>query len=179
MDRGGLQFFHSLIWDKRNPGLGQRYRRQHEMIMIAHRAGGRIRWNKDDRLVRNLLSQMPSREREHPNEKPVALIAEIVGAHSNAGDHILDPFMGSGTTGVAALRLGRKFVGIEIEERWFDVACRRIEAEVRQGRLDVDQRPYNAEADAIGSYNEAVKAIGERVKAWEPSPDLFRSQKAL
>jgi site-specific DNA-methyltransferase (adenine-specific) len=173
MDRGGLEFFHSVIWDKRNPGLGQRYRRQHEMIMVAHKAGGRIRWNKDGRLVRNVLSEMPSREREHPNEKPLALMAQIVGAHSNAPDRILDPFMGSGTTGVAALRLGRKFTGIEIEERWFDIACRRIEAEARQGRLAFDET-----ADAIGSYNDAVAAVGERVKAGSPIPDFFLPEAA-
>ena len=44
MDRGGLSFFHSVIWDKKNPGLGWRYRRQHEMVMISHRAGGKLLW---------------------------------------------------------------------------------------------------------------------------------------
>jgi site-specific DNA-methyltransferase (adenine-specific) len=137
MDRDGLQFFHSLIWDKRNPGLGQRYRRQHEMIMVAHRQGGRIRWNDDDRLVPNILSLMPPREREHPNEKPLEIIAQLVDTHSNRGDAILDPFMGSGTTGVACAKLGRKFIGIEIEPKYFDIACRRIEQAYAQPDLFV------------------------------------------
>lgn len=51
------------------------------------------------------------------------------------GTTILDPFMGSGTTGIAALRLDRKFVGVEIEPRYFDIACKRIDAENRQPRF--------------------------------------------
>ena len=54
---------------------------------------------------------------------------------SDQKDTILDPFMGSGTTGVACARLGRKFIGVEIEDKYFSIACRRIEAEVRQGKL--------------------------------------------
>ena len=130
MDRDGLAFFHSLVWDKRNPGLGQRYRRQHEMVMIAHRAGGRIRWNADDRKVPNVMSGMPPRDREHPNEKPVEIIEQIVATHSNAGDLILDPFMGSGTTLRAAKDLGRKCIGIEIEEKYCEIAAKRLAQEV-------------------------------------------------
>lgn len=66
---------------------------------------------------------------------------------------VIDPFMGSGTTGVAALRLGRDFTGIEIDERWFDIACRRIEAEANQGRLALTETPAKPKqlelADAV------------------------------
>ena len=109
------------------------------MVMIAHRLGGRIRWNADDRKVSNVLSAMPPRDREHPNEKPVKIVEQIVDAHSNADDLILDPFMGSGTTGVACARLGRRFIGVEIEEKYFDIACRRIEQAQRQADLFVAQ----------------------------------------
>lgn len=126
MDRQGLSFFHSVIWDKRNPGLGWRYRRQHEMVMIAHREGGTLRWQDDAKAVRNIYSCMPPRERQHPNEKPVGMVADFLEWHSYPGDMILDPFMGSGTTGVAALSMGRKFIGIELDEQWFDVACERV-----------------------------------------------------
>lgn len=106
----------------------------------------------------------------HPCPKPEAFMLWLVGIASLENECVIDPFMGSGTTGVAALRLGRKFVGIEIEERWFDVACRRIEAEARQGRL-----AFDPEADAIGSYNDAVRACGERYKTGEPLGDFFKS----
>ena len=71
--------------------------------------------------------------RDHPTEKPVALMAAIVA--KAPGQTILDPFMGSGTTGVACANLGRKFIGIEIEPKYFDIACERIAAAYAPGRL--------------------------------------------
>lgn len=68
----------------------------------------------------------------HPTEKPVGLMSKFV--KWTAGT-ILDPFMGSGTTGVAAIQLGRKFIGIEREPKYFDIACKRIEQAVAQGQL--------------------------------------------
>ncbi|HXT81349.1 MAG TPA: site-specific DNA-methyltransferase, partial [Acetobacteraceae bacterium] len=153
MDREGLQFFHSLVWDKRNPGLGQRYRRQHEMVMIAHITGGRIRWNADNRKVPNVLSGMPPRDRLHPNEKPVEIVEILVATHSNEGDLILDPFMGSGTTGVACARLGRSFIGIEIDEKYFDIAVRRIEQAQRQADLFIHP------ADPERGYQQAALSL--------------------
>jgi site-specific DNA-methyltransferase (adenine-specific) len=135
MDRDGLQFFHSVVWDKKNPGLGQRYRRQHEMLMVAHRKGGRIRWNDAAGTVPNIIPLMPPRDRQHPNEKPLDLMERIVGVHSLHGDTVLDPFMGSGTTGVACAKLGRKFIGIELEEKYFDIACKRIDDAYKQADL--------------------------------------------
>ena len=68
-------------------------------------------------------------EKHHPTEKPVELIAELLKVYQ--GRRVLDPFMGSGTTGVAAVKAGREFVGIEMDEHWFDIACRRIEDAVK------------------------------------------------
>jgi site-specific DNA-methyltransferase (adenine-specific) len=71
--------------------------------------------------------------REHPTQKPVELLEWCLSFVGN--DLILDPFLGSGTTGVACARLGRRFIGIEIEPRYFDIACRRIEQAQRQRDL--------------------------------------------
>ncbi|NIQ00986.1 MAG: hypothetical protein GWM98_11655 [Nitrospinaceae bacterium] len=70
----------------------------------------------------------------HPCPKPELVMTIIINRVSIGGD-ILDPFMGSGTTGAACMELGRKFIGIEIEEKYFDIACKRIDAAERQGRL--------------------------------------------
>jgi site-specific DNA-methyltransferase (adenine-specific) len=137
MDRLGLTFFHSVIWDKMNPGLGWRYRRQHEMVMISHRAGGKLAWADDAKATRNIFSLMPPRERQHPNEKPLGLVEHFVGLHTVAGQSVLDPFMGSGTTGVACAKMGRTFIGVEIDTGHFDVACRRVEQAYRQADLFV------------------------------------------
>jgi len=144
MDKGGLSFFHSVIWDKRNPGLGWRYRRQHEMIMVAHREGGKLRWQNNDITARNIFSLMPPRERVHPNEKPLGLVRHFIGLHTGPNDVVLDPFMGSGTTGVACAKLGRKFIGIEIEPKYFDIACQRIQKAYDQPDLFVEP-PKKAE----------------------------------
>lgn len=68
----------------------------------------------------------PIAQGEHPTQKPLPLIQDWVRAFTDIGETILDPFMGSGTTGVAAVKLGRRFIGIEIEPKYFDIACRRI-----------------------------------------------------
>ena len=78
--------------------------------------------------------------KEHPTQKPVALMEWCLGFLPDAHT-ILDPFMGSGTTGVACAKLGRRFIGIEIEPRYFDIACRRIEEAYRQPRLFAEPAP--------------------------------------
>jgi site-specific DNA-methyltransferase (adenine-specific) len=137
MDRAGLSFFHSVIWDKRNPGLGWRYRRQHEMVMVAHRQGGKLAWADDNVTARNIYSEMPPRDRSHPNEKPVSMMRHFIQLHTKPGQVVLDPFMGSGTTGVACVELGREFIGIELDAEHFATAERRIaEAQAtKQGDL--------------------------------------------
>jgi site-specific DNA-methyltransferase (adenine-specific) len=78
---------------------------------------------------------------DHPTGKPLAMVSQWVGRFTEHGATILDPFMGSGTTGVAALQAGRKFIGIEREPKYFDIACRRIEQAHKQGRLFEPERP--------------------------------------
>ena len=75
--------------------------------------------------------------KQHPTQKPVALMEWCLGFLPDA-ETILDPFMGSGTTGVAAVQMGRKFIGIEREERYFEIACKRIEQAQRQGDLFIE-----------------------------------------
>lgn len=76
----------------------------------------------------------------HPAEFPVALGMWAVTILSQLGETVCDPFMGSGTTGVACIKLGRKFIGIEIEPKYFDIACKRIEEAWKQPRLFEEPR---------------------------------------
>lgn len=82
----------------------------------------------------------------HPTEKPLPLMSKIL--RNVNGNLILDVFMGSGTTGVACAKLGRKFIGIEIEPKYFDIACRRIEAAYKQPDMFI-QRPAPAKQEAM------------------------------
>jgi site-specific DNA-methyltransferase (adenine-specific) len=92
--------------------------------------GGRPNSHKDDQ---------PNTEKvDHPCPKPVAWMRWAVWRASREGETILDPFMGSGTTGVAAVQMGRSFIGIEREPKYFDIACKRIEDAQRQGDFFVE-----------------------------------------
>jgi len=102
--------------------------------MVAHRKGGKLAWHSDS-AISNIQKIQPPIKRQHPNEKPVSLVERFVKNCTNKDGTILDPFMGSGTTGVACMNLGRKFIGIEIEKKYFDIACERIDQAQRQMRL--------------------------------------------
>lgn len=137
MDREGLDFFHAVVWDKsrRGNGMGWRYRRNYEFVMVAHRTGGTLAWADPDLAVPNIVDIAPPRTRLHPNEKPVELAEHFIRLHTLRGDMVLDPFLGLGTTLVAAYRLGREACGIEISEEYCSLAAERLEQELAQGRL--------------------------------------------
>jgi DNA modification methylase len=83
----------------------------------------------------------------HPSQKPIELMCWCL-QRLKSGRHVLDPFMGSGTTGVAAVRLGRQFTGIEIEPKYFDIACRRIDDALRRPDMFVE-RPAPAKQEVL------------------------------
>lgn len=85
------------------------------------------------RMIRERAAGM-DKGKQHPTQKPVRVMEWCLSFIKDA-NVICDPFMGSGTTGVACANLGRKFIGIEIERKYFDIACERIEAAYAQGRL--------------------------------------------
>jgi site-specific DNA-methyltransferase (adenine-specific) len=82
----------------------------------------------------------------HPTQKPIAVMRWLI--EKLAAETILDPFMGSGTTGVAAVKLGRKFIGIEIDPKYFDIACRRISEALKQPDMFIE-RPRAAEQQIL------------------------------
>jgi site-specific DNA-methyltransferase (adenine-specific) len=141
MDEKGLAFFHSVIWDKKNPGLGWRFRRQHEMVMVAHKKGGKLAWSDADVAVPNVISIMPPRDRVHPNEKPLSLVEKFITWTTSQGDMVLDPFMGSGTTLIAAIRTGRRAIGIEIDPTHYRTAVDRVRRELAQPTLQFEPKP--------------------------------------
>lgn len=95
-------------------------------------------WTTLDRPSKRYDGNVGRVEYGHPTQKPIQLMLWTLGFVPKA-QTILDPFMGSGTTGVACARLGRRFIGIEIEPRYFDIAVRRIEEAQRQSDLFIKQ----------------------------------------
>lgn len=111
-----------------------------ENFVVAWCGRGHARWNAGGkRGVYTHLTNPPDRHGEHPTEKPWRLFFELLNDFTERGDCILDPFMGSGTTGVACAKLGRKFIGIELEEKYFDIACERIQRAYDQPDLFIAQ----------------------------------------
>ena len=114
-----------LVWDKIHFGMGNGFRQQAEFILHASKGTA-------DNFVRHDLGTVFRQERHsddlHPTMKPERIIGDMLSAVP--GELILDPFMGSGTTLVAAKHLGRKAIGIEIEEKYCEIAVRRLAQEV-------------------------------------------------
>ena len=95
--------------------------------------------NLDKPAKRWISSRTPDGEKLHPTQKPEGLMRWCINHLSSKCQLLVDPFMGSGTTGVAAVQMGRKFIGIEREPKYFDIACKRIEDAQRQGDFFVEQ----------------------------------------
>lgn len=87
--------------------------------------------------------------KHHPTQKPEGLMHWCIGHLPKPNHTILDPFMGSGTTGVAAIQLGRSFIGIEREPKYFDIACKRIEQAVAQGQLFAPEQPKQTQESLL------------------------------
>ena len=133
----GAKYDTCLAWVKPDSSPrfnGQGAARGFECAVTAWCASGYRSWNgggKRGVFVYNCNGDRPG---GHPTEKPLRLMRELVSLYSNPGQCVADPFMGSGTTGCAAVIEGRRFIGIERDPKWFEVACRRIE----QAQLQAD-----------------------------------------
>lgn len=92
---------------------------------------GELAWTSRNRALKEITHRKTNDEMEHPTQKPVAVLKWCLELVPSALT-VCDPFMGVGSTGVAAVKLGRKFAGIEIDPGYFDIACRRIEAATRE-----------------------------------------------
>lgn len=115
-----------LIWDKGDAAgmgdLGVPWKPNHEEIYVV---GKGFTGDRGSGILRHTNITWESHGRQHPHAKPISLMMDLLG--KCLGEWIvLDPFMGSGTTGVACVKLGRKFIGIEIDEGYFNIACERI-----------------------------------------------------
>ena len=129
---------------------GQGAARGAECFVTCWAGTGYRRWNAGGKRGVYTHCVNTGRQGEHPTEKPVPLMQEILGDFTQPGQLICDPFMGSGTTGVAALQLGRRFVGMERDPKWFDLACRRIEQAYRQPRLFEEPKPKAEQLNLLG-----------------------------
>jgi len=108
-ERAGFRFWKPLVWDKRTIGMGYHYRARYEFILFFEKGKRRL----NDLGVPDVLT-VPRIHRGYPAEKPAAVSEVLIRQSSDPGDLVADPFMGSGSVGVAAMRLGRRFGGTDL-----------------------------------------------------------------
>jgi site-specific DNA-methyltransferase (adenine-specific) len=152
INASSLKYKRARIWIKPDstPQLnGQGPAQGAECFVAAWGGRGHAKWNSGGkRGVYTHCVNGHHRHGEHPTEKPTSLMRELLLDFTDCNDLVCDPFMGSGTTGVACVKLGRKFIGIEIDPKYFDIACRRISDALKQPDFFVE-KPKLAKQEAL------------------------------
>ena len=120
-EKSGFRFWKPLVWDKRTIGMGYHYRARYEFILFFEKGKRRL----NDLGVADIIA-VPRIHGGYPAEKPVAVSEVLVRQSSSAGELVADPFMGSGSVGVAALRLGRRFAGTDLNPQAVRIASDRL-----------------------------------------------------
>lgn len=122
-EAAGFRFWKPLVWDKRKIGMGYHYRARHEFVLFFEKGKRKLA----DLSVPDIL-EVDRVWRGYPTEKPVGLAEILIRQSTRPGELVCDPFMGSGSAGVAALGLGRRFLGNDASEAAHAVARPRLEA---------------------------------------------------
>ena len=126
----GFHFIKSLIWNKSNKIMGQYYMSQYEYILFFRKGKGKKINNcgtSDILSISNKKTKDKDGKNIHDTEKPIELMEVLVNNSSQENELVLDPFMGVGSTGLACIKNNRNFIGIEIDENYFNIAKSRLE----------------------------------------------------
>lgn len=127
-----------IVWNKTNPAPSIRkisWRQSTELIIHAHNKGD-INFI-DQKSMRNVINcaTAANESLDHPSQKPIKLMEELIIRASTKRDLVLDPFMGSGTTGIACLKQNRKFIGFELNQKYINIANKRLKPHFEQRTL--------------------------------------------
>lgn len=127
-EKVGFKFQNILVWNKGNTTPNRYYLNACEFILMLRKGNAK---NINNMGTKNVLDIKNIRgNKVHPTEKPFELMKILIENSSQENDVVLDPFMGSGSTGVACIKTNRNFIGIEIDEKYFKIAKERIEKEI-------------------------------------------------
>ena len=130
------------------------YGYQHEMILYAHKGRRHLFGSRDANILQ--FDKVPTQAMQHPTEKPVKLLEYLISKSTREGETVLDMFMGSGGTCVAAKQMNRNYIGIEIEATWFEVAKARLARSRTASGLLVTQT--GSPATILGAGRPASRA---------------------
>lgn len=123
-EKAGFQFQNLLAWRKQNKTASRYYMKQLEFILLLRKGKARTIHNRGTSNCLDVPNIIGTKN--HPTEKPVELMQILVENSSQPGETVLDPFMGTGATGVACVATGRKFIGMELDRDYFEIASRRM-----------------------------------------------------
>jgi DNA modification methylase len=163
IEAAGIKYKCPMIWVK--PDAMPKFNGQgpalaYENVVTCWNGAGKAVWNAGGkRGVYTHLTNNRNRDGRHPTEKPVPLMAELLADFTNPSETILDPFMGSGTTGVACAKMARRFIGIELDPRYFDIACERITKAYAQGDMFADRPKKEKLADMFANDNAPATPV--------------------
>lgn len=121
----GFKESNILVWIKNNATPNRYYMKNLEFILFLYKGNAKPINNMGSKCAIE-IKNINGKEKLHPTEKPIELLKQYVENSSNKNDWVLDPFMGSGTTGVACKQMNRNFIGIELESKYFEIAKERI-----------------------------------------------------
>jgi site-specific DNA-methyltransferase (adenine-specific) len=128
-ERAGFRFWKPLVWDKRTIGMGYHYRARYEFILFFEKGKRRL----NDLGIADVIS-LPRIHGGYPAEKPPELSEVLIGQSSGPGEIVADPFMGSGSVGVAAAKLGRRFLGNDLNPHAVRLAAERLRTIAADGQ---------------------------------------------
>jgi site-specific DNA-methyltransferase (adenine-specific) len=120
-EKAGFKFWKPLVWDKQTIGMGYHYRARYEFILFFEKGKRRL----NDLGIADVI-EVPRIRGGYPAEKPVAIADVLIRQSSESGEVVADPFMGSGSVGVAAATLGRRFLGNDLNPEAVQIAARRL-----------------------------------------------------
>jgi len=123
-EQAGFKFQNLLIWDKGNVTPNRYYMQGYECVLMLRKGGAKNIHNKGTSNILRVPNIIGGKK--HPSEKPVELLEILINNSTNDGETVIDIFMGSGSTGVAAINTNRKFIGIELDKDYFAIAEQRI-----------------------------------------------------
>ena len=150
-EEAGFRFWKPLVWDKCTIGMGYHYRARYEFILFFEKGKRRL----NDLGIADIIS-VPRIRGGYPAEKPAEVAEVLIRQSSEAGDVIVDPFMGSGSVGIAALRLGRRFLGNDLNPEAVRIAAQRLR-EFGEGRV-----PPEVSAERPGDQPDLLDSIAPR-----------------
>ena len=137
-EKAGFRFWKPLVWDKCTIGMGYHYRARYELILFFEKGKRRL----NDLGIADII-EVPRIRGGYPAEKPVEVAEVLIGQSTQAGETVADPFMGSGSVGVAAVKLRRRFLGNDLNPEAVQISARRLREAGADGSAPVG--PANTE----------------------------------